>query len=39
MEKDELISILSMITSYSYEYLKSLEPDKLQEIYDDRRSK
>jgi hypothetical protein len=37
MTKDELISILEMITRYSYEYLKSLSLEELQKIYEDKR--
>lgn len=37
MTKQELISVLEMITNYSYEYLKSLEEEELQKIYDDKR--
>jgi hypothetical protein len=37
MTKDELISILEMITHYSYEYLKSLSLEELQKIYKDKR--
>lgn len=37
MTKQELISVLEMITNYSYEYLKSLDEEELQKIYDDKR--
>lgn len=37
MEKQELISVLELITNYSYEYLKSLDEEELQKLYDDKR--
>jgi hypothetical protein len=37
MTKAELISVLEMITAYSYEYLKSLPLEELQQMYDERR--
>lgn len=37
MTKQELISVLELITNYSYEYLKSLDEEELQKIYDDKR--
>lgn len=36
MTKDELITVLEMITKYSYEYLKSLSVEDLQKLYEDR---
>lgn len=36
MNKDELISVLTMITNYSYAYLKSLSREELQDMYEKR---
>lgn len=36
MTKDELVSVLEMITLFSYEYLKSLPIEKLEQIYEER---
>lgn len=36
MLRDEMISVLAMITNYSYEYLKTLEPEKLKKLYEER---
>lgn len=36
MSKDELISVLEMITKFSYEYLKSLSKEELEKIYKER---
>jgi hypothetical protein len=36
MSSDELRSILSMITDYSFEYLQSLNKEQLQKIYEDK---
>lgn len=37
MTKHELVSVLEMITNYSYEYLQSLDREQLQKIFDDKR--
>lgn len=36
MTKDELISVLEMITKFSYEYLKSLSKEELEKLYKER---
>lgn len=36
MNRDEMISVLEMITNYSYHYLKSLTTEQLQKLYEDR---
>lgn len=36
MTKDEYISVLEMITKFSYEYLKSLSKEELEKIYRER---
>jgi len=37
MSRDEMISILEMVTNYSYEYLKSLSPEALKKLYEEKR--
>lgn len=36
MTRTELISILEMITNYSYEYLRSMTLEQLQKLYEDK---
>lgn len=36
MTKDELISVLEMITKFSYEYLKSLSIEELEKLHKER---
>jgi uncharacterized protein YktA (UPF0223 family) len=36
MTRDEMISVLEMITRYSYAYLKSLSDEKLKKLYEER---
>ena len=36
MTKQELITVLELVTNYSYEYLKTLPIEKLQELYEER---
>lgn len=37
MTRDEMISVLEMISNYSYEYLKSLSPEALKKLYEEKR--
>lgn len=36
MSRDELVSLLEMITNYSYHYLKSLTTEQLRKLYEER---
>jgi hypothetical protein len=36
MSSDELRSVLSMITQYSFEYLQSLNKEQLEKIYKEK---
>jgi hypothetical protein len=36
MNSDELRSLLTMITQYSFEYLQSLNKEQLQRIYEEK---
>jgi hypothetical protein len=36
MSSDELRSVLSMITHYSFEYLQSLNKEQLEKIYKEK---
>jgi len=37
MTRDEMISVLTILTDYSYEYLKSLSPEALKKLYEEKR--
>lgn len=36
MSRDEMISVLCMVTGYSYEYLKSLTLEQVELLYKER---